>query len=249
MHRKEGLFQRRSGLGLSNGGGILAYSHGGRAPSSAHGGLAAHHSARRRSSLGHSTAPDLLGSTTPQCPVRPTIRSRPAREDLPQPPAAVPRHRQQQHQQDAAPQTPASSPEVQELLKRLVRSNSATTVVKELSQWRETAPERQQQAAAAVVGTAALQVLTRVLGPGAKLSPQQRGEVQVRAKWLVAECAGLAGPLACCVELVAPDRRRCRVIQTRGRLSALLTCNRPRRCYRRCSSGRWSLSCMTSMRP
>ncbi len=184
MHRQEGLIKRRSGLGLSCGGGNLAYWHRGCA------GLAAHRSAWRLS-LGHGPVPALLGSSTPQCPVRPTFCRGPVSNNAPQRPAATSREGQQ-HQQDTTPQAPASSPTVQELLKRLARANSATVVVKELSEWRETAPEGQQQDAAAVVGAAALQDLTRVLGPhpGAKLHQRQREELQVCVIWRVAGGAG-----------------------------------------------------------
>lgn len=75
-------------------------------------------------------------------------------------------------------------PEVLELLKRLKRENTAMKVMAEYDKWFATAPEGQQREAAAVVGTAALQVLTRVLGPGAKLYPQQWEEVQVRKRVL-----------------------------------------------------------------
>ncbi len=154
-----------------------------------HGGLVALRSAWR-SPLG-ATSP-LLGLTMPQCPIRATLSSRPVRDKAPRLAAAVSRH-SQRHQHDTKPQTRAPSLEVQELLKRLVRANSAAVVIKELSEWRGTAPERQQRDWTAVVGPAALQVLTRVLGPGAKLHPRQWEEVQVRAGWRVAKRSGTGG--------------------------------------------------------
>ncbi len=93
---------------------------------------------------------------------------------------------------------------VPELLKRLKRANTAMAVMAEYDEWFETATERQQREAAAVVGTAALQVLTRVLGPGAKLHAQQWEEVQVRRRRLGIETCGcqsqrtgLTKPLCC----------------------------------------------------
>ncbi len=174
MHRHEALLQKRSVLGLSSGAGPLAYSRQG----CAHGRLAP---SRSRLSPRHGEVPfsALLPSNTIP---RPSLQWGTVSNNAPQLPAAVSRNRQQ-HQREAAPQVHASSPEVQELLKRLVRSSCATIVLKEMREWREATPAWQQSNAAAVVGTAALQVLTRVLGPGAKLSPHEWAEVQVRAGW------------------------------------------------------------------
>ncbi len=168
MHRQDALLQRRSALSRASGVLLACSPTSGTAASS------------WRSSLGPSGPATLLGTTSPQCPLRPSLRRRPAHSHAPQPPAAAPR--QKQPRQPPATQEPTSSREVQELLKRLVRANTAMTVMEDLNGWRETAPGSQQRHTAVVVGAAALQVLTRVLGPGAKLHPQQWQEVQVRVR-------------------------------------------------------------------
>lgn len=174
MHRQEALPQRCWALKLPSVG-PTAISH---VLLPLPPGEHAVHRLAWRTSVSRSAPASLLGSNTPQCAFG--LRKAPVQNHGPHPLAAVPRQRQQ-HQPRSATQGPETSPEVQELLKRLVRTNSPAIVVKELRAWRETAPGVQQRRSAAVVGSAALQILTRVLHPGAKLHPQQEEELEVRA--------------------------------------------------------------------
>ncbi len=97
-------------------------------------------------------------------------------------------------------------PEVQELLKKLVRANTLATVIRVLQEWRETTPGIQQRRWAVVVGSAALQVLTGVLLPGAKLHPQQHEELEVRVREGTGEASPLAGMPRC------SSKRSCRLL-------------------------------------
>ncbi len=180
MRRQDSLLQRRSALGLA-GGGPLACT-----VASAHVGTTAHrfawHPTVNRSVLG-----PLLGPTPPHSVSGRVLRRGNGHPNAPQSPAAVPRQRQQ-HQQRSATQAPAPSPEVQELIKKLARANSAATVIREVQEWREAAPGGQQRYSLAVVGSAALRVLTRVLGAGAKPHRKQCEEVEVRMRECVCVC-------------------------------------------------------------
>ncbi len=187
MRRQDSLLQRRSALGLASGG-QLACTHRTGTVASAHVGATAHRFALQPA-VGRSAPGSLLGSTTAHSVLGHVLRSGNVRPNAPQPPAAVP-HQRQQHQQRSTAQAPAPSPEVQELLKRLKRANSAATVIREVQEWREAAPDGQQRRSLAVVGAAALQVLTRVLGPGTKPHRKQCEEVEVRMRMFGVGVAG-----------------------------------------------------------